>query len=158
MAPDARTPVAPDAGPPVAPEGRPPVPPEGRSPTSGAAPRGPGAAPSEPVVGPGARFEGTLAFRGEARVEGRVDGVVLARGTLHVAPGAIVCARIEAESLVVAGSVEGDVVAPAGVSLLAGARLVGDVRTTRLALADGSLLEGRCEMETGPGASAPPRG
>jgi len=103
----------------------------------------------EPVVGPGARFEGTLAFRGEARVEGEVEGTVLARGTLHVAPGARVRARVEAFELVVAGTVEGDVVAPRRVALLAGARLLGDVRTGSLALADGSLLEGRCEMLTG---------
>jgi cytoskeletal protein CcmA (bactofilin family) len=111
----------------------------------------------EPVVGPGARFEGTLAFRGEARVEGEVEGAVLARGTLHVAPGARVCARIEADELVVAGTVEGDVLARRRVALLAGARLVGDVRTGRLALADGSVLQGRCEMLTGlsPSESAP---
>ena len=102
----------------------------------------------EPVVGPGARFEGTLFFHGEARVEGVVEGAVLARGTLHVAPGAVVRARIEADELVVAGTVEGDVVAPKRVALLAGARLVGDVRTGRLALADGSVLQGRCEMLT----------
>jgi cytoskeletal protein CcmA (bactofilin family) len=103
----------------------------------------------EPVVGPGARFAGTVAFRGEARVEGEVEGRVLARGTLHVAPGAVVRARVEADELVVAGTVEGDVVAPRRVALLPGARLLGDVRTGSLALADGSLLEGRCEMLTG---------
>jgi len=102
-----------------------------------------------PVVGPGARFEGTLAFRGEARVEGRVDGAVLARGRLHVAPGARVHATIEVDELVVAGTVEGDVVAPGRVALLAGARLFGDVRTGSLVLADGALLEGHCEMLTG---------
>lgn len=103
----------------------------------------------EPVVGPGARFQGTLAFRGEARVEGEVEGAVLARGTLHVAPGAVVRARVETDELIVAGTVEGDVVAPRRVALLAGARLLGDVRTGSLVLADGSLLEGHCEMLTG---------
>lgn len=103
----------------------------------------------EPVVGPGARFEGTLAFRDEARVEGELQGAILGRGTLHVAPGAVVRARIDTEELVVAGVVEGDVVAPRRVALLAGARLVGNVRTGRLALADGSVLEGQCEMLTG---------
>ena len=109
---------------------------------------GPEASP-EPVVGPGARFEGTLAFRGTARVEGEVEGVVLAQGTLHVAPGAVVRAQIEADELVVAGTVEGNVIAPRRVILLAGGRLVGDVRTGSLALADGSLLEGHCEMLSG---------
>jgi len=103
----------------------------------------------EPVVGPGARFRGTLAFRGLARVEGEVEGTVLARGTLEVAPGAVVRARIEADEVVVAGTVWGDVVASRRIALLAGARLYGDVRTGSLALADGSLLEGRCEMLSG---------
>ena len=108
-------------------------------------------------MGPGARFEGTLAFRGEARVEGELEGAVLGRGTLHVAPGAVVRAQIDAEELVVAGTVEGDVVAPRRVVLLAGARLVGNVRTSRLSLADGSVLEGRCEMLTGLSEVAAPR-
>ena len=111
----------------------------------------------EPVIGPGARFEGTLVFRGEARIEGELTGEVRARGTLHVGPGAVVRARIEADELVVAGSVEGDVVAPRRVALLAGARLVGDLQTGSLSLADGSLLEGRCEMLGGlaPRAAGP---
>jgi len=81
---------------------------------------------------------------------------VLARGVLHVAPGAVVRARVEAEELVLAGTLEGDVVAARRVALLAGARLVGDVRTGTLVLADGSVLEGRCEMFTG--LSAAPGG
>jgi len=115
--------------------------------TAGRAPVGPAA--RAPVVGPGARFEGTLAFRGEARVEGEVCGAVLARGTLYVAPGAVVRARIEAEELVVAGTVEGDVTASRRLALLPGGRLSGDVRTGSLALADGACLDGRCEMLTG---------
>lgn len=116
--------------------------PEGRA---GSGERSPMAA----VVGPGARFEGTLAFRGEARVEGEVLGSVLANGTLHVAPGAVVRAQIEAEELVVAGTVEGDVTAQRRVALLAGARVTGNIRTSSLALADGSVLDGRCEMLSG---------
>lgn len=118
-------------------------------PADPASPEPPVPLAAEPVVGPGARFEGTVAFRGQARVEGEVCGRVLAAGTLHVAPGAVVRARIEADELVVAGTVEGDVTAPRRVSLLAGGRLSGDVRTGSLVLADGSRLDGRCEMLSG---------
>lgn len=99
-----------------------------------------------PVVGPGARFEGTLAFRGQARVEGEVRGWVLARGRLHVASGARVLARVEADEVVVAGTIEGDVDAPGRLTLLPGGRIVGSVRTARLVLADGSTLDGRCHV------------
>jgi cytoskeletal protein CcmA (bactofilin family) len=107
-----------------------------------------GAAPI-PLVGPGARFEGTLAFRGQAWVEGEVTGQVLARGTLHVAPGAVVRARVEAEEVVVAGTVEGEVTASRRLAVLAGGRIQGDVRTPSLVLADGAHLDGRCEMLSG---------
>ena len=104
---------------------------------------------SAPLVGPGARFEGTLAFTGEAHVEGEVLGSVLARGTLYVAAGGLVRARIEADEVVVSGTVEGDVTAQRRLALLAGGQVKGNVRTARLALADGSLLDGHCEMLSG---------
>jgi cytoskeletal protein CcmA (bactofilin family) len=95
-------------------------------------------------VGPGARFEGVLAFRGEARVEGEVVGAVEARGTLVVGPQAVLRADVEAEEVVVAGVIEGDVAAARRLALLAGGRVAGSVRTARLSLADGSVLDGRC--------------
>ncbi len=102
------------------------------------------------VVGSGARFEGLLSFRGEARVEGELEGRVLARGgTFHVGPTAVVRADVEADEVVVAGRVEGDILAPRRVALLAGACVVGTVRTASLSLADGSSLNGRCEMVKG---------
>ncbi len=106
-----------------------------------------------PVIGPGARFEGTLSFRGEARVEGEVKGWILARGRLEVAPGARVEARVEADEVVVGGTLEGDVDAPIRLTLLPGGSIRGNVRTPKLVLADGSTLDGHCEV-TKPGPPA----
>jgi cytoskeletal protein CcmA (bactofilin family) len=102
---------------------------------------------STPVVlGPGDRFEGLLTFRGDARLEGEMQGEILARGRLEIASAARVEARIEADELVVAGSVCGELAARRRIELRAGARVRGELRAPRIALEDGCQLEGRCEM------------
>lgn len=106
------------------------------------------------VVGDGARFEGVLTFRGAARVDGELDGDVIAEGRLVLGPRARVRARIEVDELVVAGDLEGDVAARHRVELLPGARLAGSVSAPRLAVAEGARLEGRCR--TGEQAATAP--
>jgi cytoskeletal protein CcmA (bactofilin family) len=104
----------------------------------------------EPLVGAGAEFRGTLSFRGAARIEGRVSGAVSATGTLLVGAGAVVAADIEVDELIVAGEVEGHVRARVRVELKPGARLRGSVETPRLAVAEGSILDGRCRAGASP--------
>ncbi len=98
------------------------------------------------VLGPDDRFEGLLTFRGHARVEGELRGAILAQGRLEIAGPARVEARIEADEVVVAGSVQGELSARQRIALLAGARVRGDLRAPRIALEDGCQVEGRCEM------------
>jgi cytoskeletal protein CcmA (bactofilin family) len=98
------------------------------------------------VLGPGDRFDGLLTFRGEARVEGELRGAILAQGRLEIGASAHVEARIEAEDLVVAGSVKGELAARRRIALLAGARVQGALRAPRIALEEGCQLRGRCEM------------
>ena len=85
-----------------------------------------------------------LAFRGSLQLEGRLRGDVIAEGSLRVEAQGRVEGRIEVDELVVAGVVEGDVLARRRVELLPTARVHGEVRTPALCLAEGSVLDGRC--------------
>jgi cytoskeletal protein CcmA (bactofilin family) len=98
------------------------------------------------VVGAGARFEGLLSFWGRARVDGAVQGSIVADGVLEVGPEATIAARIEVDVLVVEGLVEGEVAARERVEICAGGRITADVRTPRLVLAEGGSIEGRIVM------------
>lgn len=103
------------------------------------------------VIQRGARFDGLLTFQGDVRVEGRLDGEVVAEGRLEVGAEGEVRARVEVDELHLLGTLEGDVWARQRAELGPGARLVGTLRTPRPVLAAGATLEGRCET-----ASAPP--
>jgi cytoskeletal protein CcmA (bactofilin family) len=97
------------------------------------------------VVGESGRFEGLLTFRGCARIDGEVIGEIICRGTLWLGETARVNAVIEVDELMVAGTIEGEVTARDRIELLPTARVNGILRAPRLALADGCVVEGRCE-------------
>jgi cytoskeletal protein CcmA (bactofilin family) len=111
----------------------------------------PARAPS--VLAAGAHFDGVLSFRGTVHLEGELRGDVIAQGSLRIEAQGRVEGRIEVDELVVAGVIEGDVYARRRVELLPTARVHGEVRTPALALAEGSVLDGRCRA----GADSPPR-
>jgi cytoskeletal protein CcmA (bactofilin family) len=87
-----------------------------------------------------------MRFEKSLKIEGRFQGKILSAGALYVEQGAEVDADIEVGSVVIAGTVRGNVVARERVELLATARLYGDVRTSKLKIADGVVFEGKCEM------------
>lgn len=108
------------------------------------------------VLARGAEFEGLLSFRGSARVDGRLSGDVVAEGCLVIGEGARVRARIEVDELIVGGELEGKIHARKRVELLDTARVVGSLRCPRLAIAEGGILEGRCQTTPTPSADELP--
>ena len=74
-------------------------------------------------------------------------GKLSAEGPVTVEAGAVVEADIGASSLSIGGQVTGNVAASDRVDLLAGARLVGDVKAARLTIADGASFKGNVDMD-----------
>ncbi|MBN2875576.1 MAG: polymer-forming cytoskeletal protein [Spirochaetales bacterium] len=92
-------------------------------------------------------FSGTLKFDTSLLIRGTFKGDIEARGALYIDEGATVEAgKIRAMSIVVAGSVHGDLEAADKVEFRSSAQIRGNVKTTKLRIADGVLFEGRCEM------------
>ncbi len=101
----------------------------------------------ETVFGAGTSFEGHLRFRDPLRIQGRFSGTIEATGALTVDKGATVeVDRVAVSSVVVAGTLIGNIEAVDRVDMLTGAKVHGDVSTSRLRIADGVLFEGACEM------------
>lgn len=98
------------------------------------------------LVPEGGRFEGLVAARGDARLDGSVEGLVLVGGRLEVGEKARVRGRVEAGEIMLGGRVEGPVRARQRAELGPCAVLAGDVSTPRLVAADGCRFDGRLEM------------
>ncbi|MFP6640791.1 MAG: polymer-forming cytoskeletal protein [Myxococcota bacterium] len=94
----------------------------------------------------GGCFEGLVVFRGEGCIAGELRGAIEAQGRLRVGPFSRVEGPVSVDELVLAGDVEGDVVARQSAKLEQGATLRGTLRSPRVAVADGARIQGACRI------------
>jgi len=106
------------------------------------------------VVGELRRFEGLVTFRGNAQIHGEVDGDIVSQGTLWLGERGRVTGSIEVGELIVRGTLEGDATARDRILLSRTAIVRGVVRAPRIAMEEGSLLDGRCETTAASGTPA----
>jgi len=103
--------------------------------------------PNPVIFGPGTVFNGLLKFKETLCIRGKFNGTIEATGALIVDKGAVVEAdHIHVASLLVYGTVIGEVHAEDKIDMFPGAELRGDVSAVRIRIADGVSFEGRCAM------------
>jgi cytoskeletal protein CcmA (bactofilin family) len=108
------------------------------------------------LLGRGSEFDGKLTFEGTVRIDGRFTGTIVTADTLVVGEGAHVSAEITCGTIIVHGSVTGNVKASVAVELHQPARMNGNLETPALMVAKGVSFNGQCKME--PGTPRPPTG
>ena len=102
---------------------------------------------AETIVGPAIAIRGRIEGEEDLRVEGRVEGSISLTETLYVEPGGVVLAQIEARDVVISGIVIGDIAALNSVTLNKNAKLVGNISSPRIIIADGASFRGDVVME-----------
>ncbi len=103
---------------------------------------------SATIIGPGITIEGEVVSDDEVTVSGTVRGKLSARGGVTIERGAHVEADIQGGAMAIAGSVTGNVVSSDRVDLQNGARVIGNVKATRITIADGAQFKGNVDMDT----------
>jgi cytoskeletal protein CcmA (bactofilin family) len=101
---------------------------------------------SSAFLGKGSRIVGKLSFEGPARIEGNVEGEILAQDTLTIGEGAVVNAQITGSAVIIHGRVTGDVTARKRLEIRAPGRLIGNIATPNLVIHEGVVFEGQCAM------------
>lgn len=99
---------------------------------------------SETILASDAVFKGEIAFEGTLRIDGKFEGKMNSKGRLTVGKGAQVAAEVIVASAAIDGVMKGNIVAGERVELASSAQLLGDVRATRLIVAEGATLVGNC--------------
>lgn len=95
----------------------------------------------------GCSFEGKLTFDGTVQINGDFKGEILSDGTLVIGSDAHVNARIQVNTLVIDGNVQGLVEAKGKIELRRGGKLIANIVTPSLAIEEGALFQGQCQMQ-----------
>lgn len=110
-------------------------------------------------LGKGCEYDGKLTFEGSVRIDGKFAGEIFSNDILLVGEGAVVKAEIDVGTIIVSGTVEGNITAKKMVELKAPAFVKGTITTPALTIEQGVVFEGSSKMEERSGrkpASATP--
>jgi cytoskeletal protein CcmA (bactofilin family) len=103
------------------------------------------------VLGPGAHFKGDLVLEGIGKLLGSFEGTIRAE-ELHIGQGGSCKGAIEAATIVIDGTQQGDLTARECLQLASNAHVQGDITAADLVVAKGATFIGRCVV--GPDALA----
>lgn len=112
-------------------------------------PRDRGEADTGPVIsiiGPGMRVDGDCIAEGTIRIEGSVRGLVHAAKAVVIGKNGEVDGDVCTQDAVISGRVTGTVLAASRLEIQSTARVEGEIRTRRLQLEEGAVLNGAVHM------------
>lgn len=99
------------------------------------------------ILGSGVAWQGTLTGTGGIRIDGAFDGEIALRGLVVIGEqGRVTSEHIRAATVIVAGSLKGDITA-GKVEITRTGRVWGDVVTTSFSTEEGAFLRGKITME-----------
>jgi cytoskeletal protein CcmA (bactofilin family) len=98
------------------------------------------------VFGKETQFFGDLTFKKSLQINGTFEGEISSGGFLVIGEGAVVKANINAKVVIVNGTVYGNIEAREKLEIQPNGKVFGNIRTSKLKIADGVIFEGSCEM------------
>ena len=101
------------------------------------------------LINEGCKISGLISGSGNFLINGEIDGDCDVDGTITLAKNGLWKGTVKASDVIVAGHVEGDIIAAGKVEITDTARITGTVSGEAIAVAEGAVVEGVMKT-TGP--------
>jgi len=98
------------------------------------------------ILGADAVIEGTIITKSSVRIDGTLIGGVIADGVVILSKGGKIKGNVMAESIIVAGTVEGNMKIREKVNVEPTGVIYGDITTKKLLIDEESVFQGQCFM------------
>ena len=99
------------------------------------------------IIGPGTKVKGEVVTQGTIRVEGGVEGLLKSGDTIVIHETGKVKADLHGGQVIISGEVHGNVYAQDRLEITAQGKVVGDITSPRISIAEGVVFEGKCTMK-----------
>lgn len=100
----------------------------------------------ETIIGRNTVFTGQLTGSGNVRVDGRIDGSIAVNANVVIGEYGVVNGDVSANSLLICGTINGNVTADEKLTIDSTGQLIGDIRVSQFHVSDGGIFQGRSEM------------
>ena len=114
---------------------------------------------SKNVLSSDVEIKGNLKFSGELTMEGKLEGEVNTDGVLHLGETGTVNGNVNANSVIVRGKINGNLIAKDKIEIKSKAEVFGDIRAAKLVIEEGVTFVGKTEVNPNKVAptATPPR-
>ena len=111
------------------------------------------------ALGKNVTVKGQIFAREDLTIDGEVEGTVECQEhRLTIGPNARVQAGLKAREIIIHGSIQGNVDATDKIDIKKEAKLVGDIKTSRIVIEDGAYFKGSIDISKGASPSPKPAG
>ncbi len=116
----------------------------------------PGIRSGSAALGKNVTVKGQIFAREDLTIDGEVEGTVECHEhRLTIGPNARVQAGLKAREIIIHGSIQGNVDATDKIDIKKEAKLVGDIKTSRIVIEDGAYFKGSIDISKPSPAKAP---
>jgi cytoskeletal protein CcmA (bactofilin family) len=98
------------------------------------------------IIAPSTKFKGTLSGTDSLLIAGHFKGEIKCEGLVRVDRGGRIQGVINSPYVIVEGEINGDIMSAEHVELREKARVVGNIHTTKIVMAEGCILQGEVQM------------
>jgi cytoskeletal protein CcmA (bactofilin family) len=110
------------------------------------------------ALGKNVTVKGQIFAREDLTIDGEVEGTVECHEhRLTIGPNARVQAGLKAREIIIQGSIQGNVDATDKIDIKKEAKLVGDIKTSRIVIEDGAYFKGSIDISKPNAAKAAPQ-
>jgi len=97
------------------------------------------------IIAPSTKFKGTLSGSDSLLIAGHFKGDIKCEGLVRVDREGRIQGTINSPYVIVEGEINGDIMSAEHVELRAGARVVGNINTVKIVMAEGCIVQGEVQ-------------
>lgn len=98
------------------------------------------------IIAPSTKFKGTLSGSDSLLIAGHFKGEIKCESLVRIDREGRIQGIINSPYVIVEGEINGDIMSAEHVELRAGARVIGNINTVKIVMAEGCILQGEVRM------------
>lgn len=102
---------------------------------------------ADTIISKGITVDGEISGTEPISVEGTIKGKISLQATVTIQEGGVVEANVETTEIHISGNMTGNVQASDRVEIADSGRVVGDISSPRISIADGAGFKGNIDMD-----------